>query len=283
MVDTSMIQLAKSIWSLRTYPVRFASSRVKKLFSQPVEEYTLHPRNSFVRNPKFENMFMSQVVNDICGVKVLTAPPGSGKTAYVADITNRAVKNGELQGAFYLSRYGNIPSDIHGKWLPTLMDFHSRHHIIDLVNELPRKDRPYLLIFDQFEDLWKRNPDECESFIKELAQEGQKRKCLTILVLVRSLGISDDICSWNGNQKIRNINSGVLKWNKELVTKLFSMLDFTPWTEKYLDENKDRLLELATVAGTPGFLVEASYRKDANMNALEKEAYATKEAWDALG
>jgi len=120
-------------------------------------------------------------------------------------------------------------------------------------------NKPTTIIIDHF-DLMMRDKrcNDTLDVLRELADESVATQKFNILLIVTS---------WERAIELRDIGCTVIespsRWTKDQLSSLFSTFPATV-KEKYSSEEKEELMNLATLAGTPGYLTfeaHSGYKK----------------------
>ena len=191
----------------------------------------------FITNPAVKKHLDRAFESRFGGVHLMYAPPGSGKTTYLARTATEFKKKGH-----------------HVEFISCVA---SKEHLYDcltipstsmlLSNVLPRGT---IIVFDQVESsIWSEN---LRSLIKEVALDSRKHKNYNVVICVSSIEVAKKVLALNGNDKIKSMCvTQYFKWDRDLVTKFVKeSAQYKLWSH----EDKVKLIELAAFAGAPGFL-----------------------------
>jgi hypothetical protein len=171
-------------------------------------------------------------------VKVIVAPPGSGKTTYIRGYVNTFIN--EHQGKVQLF----------GSELNTMDDFYRRFCDIerknDLFEVLPLKS---VIVMDQIEH-FRILPIDMENLILHLACESRRTADCNIVLVLSDIEMAKRVLALNGNDKIKQAGkSSDFKWNQEELDE-FVKIGCASWNLG----DKNRLIELGKCAMSPAFL-----------------------------
>lgn len=153
-------------------------SRITKSFSHSIPSYVLRPQCSFTHQARFEERLRESMTQPLCGVRILCAPEGTGKSAFMISVANEMLEQKQISGAYYIANYTDAfeHKTLHN-WLLSKFEITPRPNFASFCSLLPDKSakisKPYLLILDQFEDVLRH--EDSLTFIKSLAQDCQKK------------------------------------------------------------------------------------------------------------
>jgi hypothetical protein len=260
----------------QTEPI--ARLRVARSFDNRLSPFILRPQSSFTSQPRFEERLRETMTQRLCGVRILCAPEGTGKSAFLISVANEMFKKKLISGVFYIDSYADaFEHKVMHNWLLSKFDVKPHQKFSNFCSLLPDasddESKPYLLILDQFEDVL-RHPD-ASTFIKSLAQNCQSSKRLTVLASVKSTSTSDEMLNWNGHTKIMKMDSDVLRWNRQELESLASKVKWSRWKVNRTEEvewheisnvDKEIILKAVELVGTPGFLLDVSSKGSAYQN-----------------
>lgn len=222
----------------------------------------------YVKNPKVIGIIDDAFHSNKGGIQVLFAPAGTGKTTYLALVSQEHKVKGE-----------------HVEFVSCAASKQHLYACLNILNEafqlsevLPEKT---VLVLDQME-----TPilgPELKSMLLEIALDSRKSKRFNVILSVSNIEAAKKILSLNGNDKIKSLGRcAEYRWGRELVTAYVEQSkQYTAWT----DADRASLVELAIVAGAPEFLFQLEDEKAPTAALLREERivesakrYAT--AWE---
>ena len=202
-------------------------------------------------------------IHDSCGVKIIWAPAGSGKTTTVQHVLNVELKGGKISGVLTLNP--PVKHAVIGEWflnelrflgLETLTKYDQLSSLLDTTQQ-----KPYVIVIDHFDNF--DFDQKLRTFIKVTAEDSDLHKNYVVIVICNDAAKVSTMKKWNGGVKIRLINDELIayKWSVDQIEK---------WIEHNLKnhptidvkKNKvhfDKFMETAVVAGTPDFLITNSF------------------------
>ena len=217
----------------------------------------------YVENPILEKDIRNCIHERSGGVKIIWAPPGSGKTTTVQHVLNAELKGGKISGVLTLNP--PVQQAVIGEWfmnelrflgLETLTKYDKLSSLLDTTHE-----KPYVIVIDHFDNL--DFDQKLRTFIKVTAEDSDLHKNYVVIVICNDAAKVSTMKKWNGGVKIRLINDELIayKWSVDQIEK---------WIEHNLKnhptidvkKNKvhfDKFMETAVVAGTPDFLITNSF------------------------
>lgn len=256
--------------------------RFKFLYKSPI--IPMKSLTKIVENKPFTTDIEKGILDPNCGVKVLWAPEGSGKTTHVRLITNKLIQNNKLEGAIIikatetdftpLAWFSSSIKDLFYP-VPIVLDASSINDLLENINS-PQgilSPKRILIVIDQLENI--RRTDKLNRLIKSLAEESVLSKKFTVLVITKDPAYARGLLELNGRTKIRPICKDDLqkyKWNEHQITQ---------WIEFNGKENIKRIEALkaaGTLAGTPGFLIDNS--DETNDDIISKAGSYGQSLWE---
>lgn len=211
--------------------------QIKAIMKKPIAEYHLRGL-PYLPNSSANHIFNHAFTNKYGGIKVILAPPGSGKTTYLRKFANRYIHDGG-----YVQYYA---SELKSR-RDFFLGFGDEGRAHDLFHVLPNNS---VIILDQVEQYGDNISDDLASLLRHLALESRRTIGNNVVVSTSSLKNAAAILSLNGNDKIKLASPPLdFKWDKTL-TDNYIDLAFQHWNP--IDTKV--LRSMAVVAACPGFL-----------------------------
>jgi Mrp family chromosome partitioning ATPase len=263
MVFGSAIKIAKAVGEFTAFTgmVSFAfyqfqqsklgtKFRLKYFRTEPVPVVILE-NIPYVENETALKVIKDGFDNKYGGILVLYAPTGSGKTTYLANLAKEYQKKGTH--VEFISCAATKKHLYDHLMIPKM--FYNLSEVIP---------RGTVIIFDQME-----SPvfgEELKSMLREVALDSRKIKNYVVIVSVSKRDVAKEILTLNGNDKISALGSASdFHWSRELVSRYVEQSrQYKSWS----DADKQRLVELAAKAGSPGFLFHLESLKDPNPQSI---------------
>lgn len=205
----------------------------------------------YVENLSALNTIKSGFDSKDGGMKVLYAPPGSGKTTYLAKIAKEYQNNGR-----HVEFISCVASKKH---LYECLDIPKLSYNVSEVIPFGT-----VIIFDQME-----SPvfgDELKSMLREVALDSRKIKNYVVIVSLSNKDVADEILTLNGNDKISQLgNPHDFHWSCEFASAYIEQSrHYKSWNMMH----KQQLVDLAAEAGVPAFLFNLENLKDRNPESI---------------
>jgi hypothetical protein len=236
---------------------------VKKVFMYKMEISPLGSGIQYVEHPILERDIRSCIHDESGSVKIIWAPPGTGKTTSVFHVLDSELKEENISGVLMLTPPSSLSLDPE-EWFrknlmfskfETLTQVETLSSIIDAPPE-----KPYVIGIDQC-DYFIFN-DKLKTFIKVMAEDNHRTKKYVVLVLCADATNASTMNEWNGGVKIKLVNDDHLayKWSNAQIDR---WIELNMKDHKTIDLVKDRkhynkFKKTALVAGTPDFLITNS-------------------------
>lgn len=118
----------------------------------PIQQVSLR-ENNYIPNNKLEGVIKMGLQKDICGVQVLCAPSGTGKTTSVRRIADELRTNKDLSGVIVEPLdYSIRNSESLVDWLKLKWDIdYSKLKNTKLSGLIDKQDKPVAIILDEFD------------------------------------------------------------------------------------------------------------------------------------
>mmetsp|Transcript_11250 Transcript_11250/g.18424 ORF Transcript_11250/g.18424 Transcript_11250/m.18424 type:complete len:288 (-) Transcript_11250:252-1115(-) len=224
--------------------------RLKYLRTEPVPVVNLD-NIPYVENHTAMKVIKSGFDSKDGGMKVLYAPPGSGKTTHLANLAKDYQQRGK--------HVEFISCAATKKHLYECLDIPKVSY--NLSEVIPDGT---VIIFDQME-----SPvfgDELKSMLREVALDSRKIKNYVVIVSVSNKDVAEKILSLNGNDKITALGEASdFHWPREFVS---DYVEQSRHYKNWRDTDKQRLVELAAKAGAPAFLFNLESLTDPNPESI---------------
>ena len=247
------------------------------------------------------------------GAIIVCAPKGAGKTTGTVSACHDLKETAEISGFLKFSLCPRTDdADPPGPWHMFRSKF-GASHTDDLFDMMPiqRTDKPIVIILDNVDD--HPNKEGVKAFVKSLAKPSvvaPTGQHYLVVVLCQDVAVAKSLLTINSRRKIRMLEYGAVlvdgtdtvgpsswkakgfKWKKDDCDKLITK--FEENLGRHLARGqRDRLLELAEAAGTPGFIRDffqnirnniISYPQevDSVLTTMEKESKDIAQVWEDL-
>jgi molybdopterin-guanine dinucleotide biosynthesis protein len=238
---------------------------LKYIRKEPIPVANLH-EIPYVENPVALKTIKNGFDSKDGGIKVLYAPSGSGKTTYLANLAKE-----------YQTKGRNV------EFISCTV---SKNHLYECLN-IPKLSYDLsevvpngtIIIFDQMESV--AFSEELKNMLRQVALDSRKIKNYVVIVSVSSKEVADKVLSLNGNDKISSLgNSSAFHWSHDLVS---DYIENSRHYKNWNDDDKQRIVELATEAGSPAFLFNLESREDSNPSSIlqDKKILASAKAYSS--
>ena len=254
--------------------------RLQYQFRKRMTPFELKRDELFVSKLLLASDIEESINSQSCGVKIIWAPQGSGKTTTVRRVLRQLQNEDKISGALIACPPCNETKDDPSVWF--------RYAISDIfgvtlkpMDKLSNfltapKEKPFVVVLDQCEDI--DFLDKMRVFIKSMAADSALTKSYVVLVICADPVKASIMWDWNGRQKIAPIGTDEplnYRW-REYEIDLW--IDFhrkhNPGTFLEDDHLRDYFRKAAVTAGTPGFLVSSA------QSGNYKNSDSKKERWD---
>lgn len=224
--------------------------RLKYLRTEPVPVVAFH-NIPYVENHSALKVIKRGFDRKDGGVKVLYAPSGSGKTTYLAHLAKEYQKMG--RHVVFLSCAATKQHLYECLDIPKLS-----YNLSEVIPD------GTIIIFDQMEKVV--FDEELKNMLRQVALDSRKIKNYVVIVSVSDRDIAKKILRLNGNDKFDPLgNASDFHWSPLLVsTYVEKSRHYKSWS----DTDKQRLVKLASKAGTPAFLFNLENLEDPNPAAI---------------
>ena len=234
----------------------------------------------YVEHPVLEQDIHNCINNEQGGVKIVWAPPGTGKTTSVRHVISEELKLGNISGVLMVTppRMSVEPDE----WFRHQFKFFGIETLTqnEQLSTLIDNDfkKPFVIVIDQCDNF--DFDDKLRRFIKVLAEDSNVTKKYVVLAICTDASKAATMREWNGGVKIKLVNNkyNSYKWSLPQIEK---------WVEHHIKnhdminrENNvshyNKFIKAATVAGTADFLITNSYPiEHKNIHQIEDSWVAT--------
>eukprot|EP00047_Mylnosiga_fluctuans_P008742 m.259979 g.259979 ORF g.259979 m.259979 type:complete len:289 (-) comp23117_c0_seq1:59-925(-) len=202
------------------------------------------PPESFVPHAHLNKIIQDAVGRRrTCGVHVLFAPSGSGKTTASRYVLRNLITNSNISGVLELDG-GTYQADFKGQLLPWISSLKGlaipARYTLDQI-----LDPGTVVFIDQFDNLFttELHHNRIQTMITSAAELSARTKTFSVLIIVKSMDRFRQIISWNDNTKIRGVfadDDYVFTWQPEELTAVLDRhlqwVTFTPENKQLLDD-----------------------------------------------
>ena len=239
---------------------------LQKSMRSKIPEYELK-QNPLLGNTRVEKVLRDVFCDEYGGIRVIAAPPGSGKTTYVRGYVNKFIEDGGSVKMF--------ESELENK-----SDFYIRfgdaERRFDLFDVLPRRSA---IVIDQLEH-FRELPTEIESLLCHLAYESRRTAECNVIVMLSNTVLAHKVLELNGLDKIKSGGKACdFEWDNHQV-KAFVEEGCKGWIQK----DKEELIRLGCIARCPtllhSILTICPLGFPADTTFLEKTAVRFGDAWE---
>jgi len=245
-IQSALLTYLLSIFILcLTLYVKHYSSYVNNLIIQYYST-SLNLDLNYISNPLFEETITKGILVSR-GVDVIMAPSGSGKRSSILYVLYKLQKENKIGNVLHVSINSvNNNISLREQLIPFIYLDNTKH----ISYHLRFEQKMFVIFIDNFQ-LAQNHPlirDTIVTFGEDISKHYNLRHGnYKVIVSIDDPYFSANLRSWNGGEKICIMMMDVnkYKWNREQLSQLI----------KWDIENKPRLLDLAEIAGTPGFLL----------------------------
>ncbi len=192
----------------------------------PVEPFKLKPKETFVKNERLEAYIRAPLLNRTCGVQVLFATPGSGKSTASRHVVRQLQDANLVPGAMAIDlralnlnmENSSSAQSLFGRILLREAGMADTKHFEQALSDIfegketEASDKRYVILIDQFELLSNRFEDRhLKLLLKGLATDAARSDSYVVLITVSDKDLYDKIVGtpdrdylngWNNNEKI---------------------------------------------------------------------------------
>lgn len=250
-----LTQIGFCDWILES--INYDQCKVIESFSAAIEPF--HLRTRYISHKKFEEIIEANAVHEMRGVRIILAPPGSGKTTIVRHTLQRLYTEKKISGAVVLHNYMTLDKYLN-PWIMKTLGSSSVDHTVNSIlpkihcSKVPNETIPYVIVFDQFDDLLLRStPNELKAFFCSLAQDSVMNRKYTVLLLMKEKESAKLAHSWNDNTKIVFSSNLHLPWAEEEILELVKEAQKT-W--EISEKDGELLRRFGPISKSPRFVLE---------------------------
>jgi ABC-type iron transport system FetAB ATPase subunit len=238
---------------------------IKSIFTRNVAKLSLR-KGSYVDNPALEKDIRSCIHDQPGGVKIIWAPPGTGKSTTVKHVLNAEIAYGKISGVLMLTppRMTMNPDEwfrceLRYSGFETLTPY---DHLSSLI--VAPLDKPYVIVIDQCDNL--DYDEKLRLFIKSIAEDSNIINNYVVIVICTDAAKAATMKKWNGGVKIRLINDEPIayKWSDSQIEKWieYNLKDHPTINSKINSVHFNKFKKAAVDAGTPDFLITNTSSND---------------------
>ena len=251
-------------WILNLEIVR--KELIKSIFTRNVKTLSLREGDKYVENHALEEDIRNCIHRQPGGVKIIWAPPGTGKSTTVKHVLNSEITDDKISGVLMLTppRISMEPDEwfrheLRYLGFETLTKY---DHLSGLI--VAPVNKHYEIVIDQCDNL---NYDEkLRLFIKGIAEDSNIYNNYVVIVICTDAGKAATMKKWNGGIKIRLINDEPIayKWSVSQVEEWLkhNLKEHPTINSKTNEVQFNKFKKAAVDAGTPDFLITNSSSKD---------------------
>lgn len=245
------------------------TEKVLSIFKTDVDEqFPAYTKQAYIPRG-FEEKLCDHITFSACGVKIISAANGSGKSIVVTHIAKELCKKETVKGVCIIKDYsGSYDYDSFTQWLLEKqfgVSFKDMQCITSVLPEPenPATPKPYLLVLDQFDDAFHHR--DIVRATKVLAQNCHLSSKLNVIVTVKSESQVETMLEWNGRTKIVPIREDITMPESILVKFGKEYCDWNRWETP---ESKDDVIIKASLTRNPGFMIEVRDNPSFGSNEL---------------
>ena len=245
---------------INTVPIR--EMRLKNLFGKNIQDFNLN--SPLVLKQSLVEDIERSIKSNICGVQIVWGPPGAGKSTALRKVLINMQGRNQIRGAVFITPPNT--SDIPAVWFRKALSdgfgntFNANEKLSQILPEF-NGICPYVVVLDQLDNA--QFGEEMRIFIKTLAEDSSLTKSYVTFAILSDAYKAKVMYEWNSHEKIVLLNDpytapNAYQWDSEDVEKWFSEYFVLHPSSSLLSAPMDqaRIKEIATIAGTPGFLVD---------------------------
>ena len=268
-----------------TQSTSFCRYQLSRKFKRPIPQLQLNPMSSYCEQDFMLEDIRRSLLNPQCGIHILCAPSGCGKTTTALRALENLRAEGKILGGVRVSWRDILETNRNLTLLARLKSsleispLESSTNLNALLPPAPLDvHRPVVLLIDQFDHA--RCDDDMKSFLISLAEESVLTKRYTVLLCTGSLAKSRSIHDWNGKTKLHQVNYLIsrYRWSdadiKTLVCRLGGLDAFED------QATRQKVLEAFCIVGTPGFVLDHIWSTPAAVPYIIRDAEVKKAEWD---
>ena len=215
--------------------------RVQATFTAPdVDEVVMTGASTIIPRDLLTEEILFTIKDEDCGVTVIGAPQGSGKSTYVKDAVMRA-----------RTMYPSLKIKIFGSGMSLLRtdEFHKKFGIPPSRSMSTFLPKGAVIVIDQVDNTPCRLNELSREYIVHLATDSSNSKSYSIISFVSNPETFQEILELNGGEKIRPIfpYMGAMKWNNNQMDQ-FVFENLSHWTLSY----RKLISDMCAPACSPG-------------------------------
>lgn len=271
----------KLLEKIRRHPEianKIAAQKLTTSFQKLVEPFKLQPPSSYYCIPRFLKQIEASLLSQQCGLLLLHAPPGCGKSTFARQAVRNLQKEKEIEGAVlvnskkiadfcivsnhpdatalnlgsYIRAGAGIPDGDTPQSLKNSLVAHFGDH-----PSTPKPSERVVILFDQGDHLYDLDKKRVDGFLTSLAEESTNTKAFVVLLTVSSSTLWERISKLNGNEKNVTIfeNDGDMYWTDDEIKSMLLRhekhdVNFNPTAEE-----REAMVQDAN--GRPRYIISA--------------------------
>lgn len=265
-----------------TISLRNRQAALRRRMTDPISKFDREYEMNgvaYIPNSNFVTKLNSKSRDRECGVTILYAPPGSGKSTYLRKLAAAQILHMQRPTLLFDGREHSDESIVR------TLDVNVDEEVSQIING--DSENPSLLIFDQFDQI--QNVSNLDNFIRHLATDSQVYKTYNTIISVSDPTMYNHLLGLNGLDKIHPLcDPEELMWSETEIDAfiLKECVDVViPWSLESIEIFRN----LALKAKNPIFMknVAVEHRKKSeqptvsSVNAYTKMANQYATAWKA--
>lgn len=238
-------------------------------------------KTDFIPKADAINALVNSFTDDHCGVHVLWAPSGAGKSTFIGKVLTDLREQGKIAGCGIFQ--GCSLTEHPSKWLSDCLEISNPTpdlvaRMSSILTDMKKPDDgPYIITIDRFDELMNEtNLNHLQSLVVSLAAESVRTKSYAVLVAVSEVRNATTVLSWNQGKKIQVVGHPVsFRWNRSEVEELAIRL-----AKNNTDMMSDKDIDLCCLAGTPEFVFRIHSSRYESRDTFRKEADQLASQWE---
>jgi hypothetical protein len=231
--------------------IRYSVKRAIRTPALPIE----FKRDAGLISHPLQQILQRVIDHPQCGAFVLWAVHGSGKTTILRQAAGNLIRSD--RNALFL----DAAEFKHQRHVHPLLWLHAAlgnlEPDLSYASFLPPPTHgiysppPTCIIIDQFDHMI--HHEHAESFVVGLAEKSRLTKRFSVIVSVTNPENARTVLRWNGGEKVKLVGGPhVGCWEADRIRALIQQLHLP-------DDQRDKLLELGTIAKTPAYVLDAAF------------------------